>query len=527
MSVMKNYEEFINNNNSKFSPEEGMNETRSMAKYNSDQFKEMFSQKVLESSGQIDNRLVEKLHSYYEINMLLESKSKWFNDIKECHYLDADERLILFKDSEAFVIERKTFDLMVSEEDWSDVESSGLIKEGFTLIKESWLGKAKEFGSRCLNFAKEMLKPKSTQEWIMLVISLLSAAAGIIGTMVPGFSIVSGVLMILNGGLHIHHGFHEFKHAKEIVSEVESLNPIEKSIAAYIKATPAAIAGALGVSMGVYDIAHSVTTLVNPAAGVNSAAAHHAAETTAKTIGGPGGFIHHLIEDVVKKISGNETIVKAVMGLTMGLLPVILHVVLSKFIPFFWNTVLAGADKLTKGFELMVNLPGKISEMIGKYYEYGMTKSRLNANHWIAAGLNKIVKPLTDKLKVFVEQSVNPSIQKVKDFISNQQKAAALLKQYPDLHHGEEKIKVQPIGKESLKPMIKDIPEQAPGDSKKDDPENKEAVEELKNILGDQEKKEVGGEENKEVGGEEKKEESINYKDKKYRYLVEFNKFQK
>lgn len=541
MAKLKNYENFLNNeNNFRFSPQEGLNEGRSMAKYNSEEFKEMFSGRVLESNGQIDNGLVEKLHSYYEINMLLESKSKWFDDNKKANYLDCEQAVIIVKNSEAFVIEKKTFELMRSEStEWiSEVESSPLIKEGFTLINEGFLSKAKDFLKKCGSFLKELLAPKSTEEWVMLVISLLAAAAGIAGAFVPGFTIVSGVLLALNGILHIKHGFDEIGHARHEVEEVKELKPIERSIAAYVKASPAFLAGGLGISMGVYDIGKGLTTaLVNPAGAAASAGVKAAAETAMHTVGAPGGFVHHLVEDLIKGLISSEVAVKAIEGLAMGLLPVILHAVLKKLCPFLWGCVLGGADKMTDGIEFVSNLPGKVSKMIGDYQEFAKDKGWFNIHTILSKGLGLIVKPVTDKLNEMSTKWIKPALGKMKEFIQNQMMAADIIKKHGLEEHIEKAEKekpmgVTPIGEDKLKPVLPEgtPTEKVAGQAKQDNPENEADAEEAKKTAEQLAKQAgqstEGGEKKSEEGGE-KKQESTTWKKTNWKYLVEYNKFNK
>ncbi len=529
MSVVKNYDQFINEGgDGHINFKDGLNESRSMAKWNSDDFKQMFSQKILESNGSVDSLLVEKLHSYYEVSMLLEARQNWFTDGKRAHFIDCEQGVILVKNSEAFVIEKKTFDLMKGSTSWiSEVESSPLIKEGFNLINEGFLSKAKDFLVKCKNFLIEMVKPKSTEEWTMLVISILSGVAGIVGIAVPGFTIVGGILLAFNGIMHINHGVEELAHAREEVKAVKGLKPVESAIATYIKAAPAFLAGGLGLSMGVYDITTGLTTaLANPLAGASSGAIGAAAKKGISIIGGPGGFVHHFIEESLHHVIGNEATLKAVEALAFGILPVVLHAVLKKFIPFIWNAILSGADKLATGIEFISNLPAKVSDMISKYQEFAKDKSWFNLHTIISKGLGMIVKPITDKLSQMVEKYFKPGIVKIKEFIANQQEAAKILEQHDILQkdiEASEKAKplgVQPITEDQLKPVIAEAPtEVSSGKASEDKPENQEDVEAAKSIVKDLEQKTGKPSEEGEKPEGEKNE------SKKWRYLTEFNKF--
>ena len=545
MSILKNYEDFIREgNSSKFGAEEGMNESRSMAKYNSDQFREMFSQRVMESEGQSDN-IVEKLHSYYEIGMLLESKSKWFEDGRKAHYIDADQAVIIVKDSEAFVIEKKTFDMMRGSTEWiAEVESSNLIKEGFSLIKEGFLTKAKDFLVKCGSVLKELFAPKSTSETIMLIMSILSAAAGIAGAFVPGFTIVSGILLALNGILHIRHGMHELKHAKELISDIGDLTSVEKSTASYIKAAPAFLAGGLGISMGAYDIGKGVTTaLVNPTSALASSGIKTAAHFAMTKIGGPGGFVHHLIEHLLEHIASSEVVLKAVTGLSMGILPIVLHAVLKKVCPFVWDVILAGATILEKGMAFTVSLPGKIGEMIDKYQEFAKDKGWFNLHTILSKGLGLIAKPILDFLKNIVEKWISPALDATSTFVKNQMIASSMIQKHGldkiiEDSEKEKSMGVDPIGEDSLKNVLPDAPDEKVSGQAKESPENKQDVEEAKDVVDKLAKAagkpSDGGEEDsaeklKKMAGKPgleflKKQESAASK-KNWKYLVEYNRF--
>ena len=215
-----------------------LNEQGIMPKYNSTEFKNIFSGYLNEAQEHTDDDSLNEAHSYYEMSMLAEARSSWGETDEDIHYVDAETHIILIKNSEAFIIEKKTFDMIQSiDESWlGNLWDKG--KAAFKNIKDKVVSKAKEKIAQAKKFvAKAWDKitdgAKKAWEWlktaiaatgkfigdnlgtITLVLSILSAVFGIAGGITtavgvgPVLTAIGGTLMALNGGLHIYEGFHK------------------------------------------------------------------------------------------------------------------------------------------------------------------------------------------------------------------------------------------------------------------------------------------------------------------------------
>jgi hypothetical protein len=458
-----------------------------MAKYTSESFKSLFSGYLNESDSYMEDEDLDELHSCYEMSMLAESRSSWSETEGDIHYIDVETHVILIKNSEAFVIEKKTFDLVQNiDESWlGDLYNAG--KEKLKSIKNKVVAKAKEKISQAKKFVSKAWDKisdgaKKVWEWvktatsaalqfvgdnlktISLVISILAATCGVIGGLTtavgvgPVITAIGGGLMALNGGIHIYKGFSMYGHAMDTLKNVP-IDPMSKAIAGAVKAGPDLLLGTLFIPLGFYDISHGLTeALANPAAGSISMAV----KNTAKKAGESWvGHIGHTIEKVfggfAKDFFKNPKVGAAIGSGIVGLVSVLLSKFFTDVIGWLYEFMLNSMDKILKGINWLLDLPGKLTKAIE-----GFNKSADGViSKLIAKGLNALVKPLTSYLAKICEKYFKPLVKKAQGFIQRQITAKKLLDAEMKKAHGghgkgaDNKKPAVVIPKTKGKPLVK------------------------------------------------------------------------
>lgn len=538
---LKNYNDFTSK--LKITNESNTNSSNYMAKYSLSEFRSMISNSILEKDEFIKEEKINKIHASYELEMLYESKSHWDKAPGSIYYLDFEDHIFLVKNSEGFIIEKKTYELTKS----GDLENSEILEEWSwrDLVPdfiEKGIDKVSDGGKRVLEWVKRAKSAVGefihhNHKAISLILSILTAVFGIAGIFVPGLSILGGVCMMLNGSLHISHGYSDFKKGKETLGKV-SLKESGKALAAgIVSGMPGLLAGSLMMFIGVNDVWHGATTAMTPA---GAAAAVHSESTkkgamaaVEKVVTGVGSTIEHTVEAGIQwftehvvpdaiKFAGDTLLPEAAKGLAAGALgigSIYLHVVLKKMIGWLYEAILASIDGVVSAIDSFVNLPAKISDSISKFSE----NAKGFVQKLVSKGLNKLVKPITDCVDGYLEKYITPILNSVKGFIAGQQMAVKILKEMeknkPDTAHEIEGMQVAAVPKSEQKMFPDTEPVKI----------NDEDVNQIEEIAKEGEEKNAGAQSKKEEGGTEGKEQPAKEKEavaESKKYLIkEFNKF--
>jgi hypothetical protein len=439
-----------------------LHEQRIMPKYNSAEFKNIFSGYLNEAEEHTDDNTLNEAHAYYEIAMLSESRSSWGETDGDIHYIDAETHVILIKNSEAFIIEKNTFDTVQSiDESWlGDLWNKGKVK--LKNIKDKVVSKAKEKIAQSKKFvAKAWDKisdgAKKAWEWlksavsaslefigdnlgtITLVLSILSAVFGIAGGITtavgvgPILTAIGGTLMALNGGLHIYEGFHKIHEAGEVLEKVP-IDPTSKVIAGLVKSGPDFFLGGLFTALGFYDISHGLTeALVNPAAGSIGMGVKATAEGAAETwIGQLGHIIEKVLGGFIKDFFTDPKLGVQIGKGVVGLSSVLLAKFFTDVCGWLYEFMLKSADAILKGINWLLDIPKKLTDAITKF-----SKSADGVlSNIIAKGLNALVKPMTDYLARVCEKYFKPLVKKAQAFIQKQILAKKILDAEMAASHG-------------------------------------------------------------------------------------------
>lgn len=535
---LKNYSDFTNQSKNS---NEGIS-SNYMAKYSLSEFRNIISDSILEKDEFIKEEKINKIHATYELEMLYESKSHWEKTPGSIYFLDFDSHIFLVKNSEGFIIEKKTFELSNNGE----LENSQILEElswrDFVPdFIEKGIDKLSGGGKKVLEWVKRAKKAADefihhNHKAISIILSILTAVFGIVGIFVPGLSVAGGICMMLNGSLHISHGYGEFKKGKETLGKVslkESGNALASGI---MSGLPGLLAGSLMMCIGVNDVWHGATTAMTPA---GAAAAVHSEATkkgamaaVEKTVTAVGHTIEHTVqvgiewftENVVPnavKFAGDTLLPEAAKGLAAGALgigSIYLHAALKKMIGWIYQAILDKIESVVSAIDSFANLPAKISDSISKFSE----NAKGFVQKLVSKGLNALVKPIADCVDGFLEKYITPILNSVKGFIAGQQMAVKILqemeKNKPDTTHEIENMQVQAVPKSEEK-MFPDTEPVKVSD---------EDINQIEEIAEDGEEKNRGGESEEKVNKEENptKEKEVLAESRRNKYLVrEFNKF--
>jgi len=487
-----------------------LNENGSSVKYSKEEFKNIFRGPLLESEGSVDESLLEKAHAYYEISMLYENKSHWLETPGQFVYLDADTHMILIKNGEGFVIEKSTFAVARGRSNninewgigWSDIKdgwnrvkavAKGAIKKTASVLKDGWdalsygAQKAWEFLKTCGNVVVQFVKDMTWLDWAALAMSVISAILGIFGAIAAGsgafawleppLGVAAGVFQALGGGIHLYEGWVKVKNGQKILEKNKEITPLAKLASATAQALPEGVVGLGMIALGIYDVTKAGTSIINPASGTESVAVGTSTKVSlgkvVKTIAKPGGAIHHFIEhagvatakkfgiDLAKK-AGEEVAKQklkqagaaAIGKILTGVVALTSTSIISSVLGWIWEFILKAGQSIVKGFDFLINIPGKITSFIDTMVK----KANNTFTKIIAKGLNKLVKPMTSSAAKVIAKYIQPTVDSVKKWFDLQIKsfneANTLLKEYKhELHTGVSHHAVpKPGGKNSHNP---------------------------------------------------------------------------
>jgi len=451
-----------------------LNEQKCMAKYGLDEFKKFFGGPILESLGSEDESLLEQAHSYYEMSMLSEAKSHWFDSDGEIYKIDADTHIILVKENEAYIIEKKTHDAINEWWSWKDAASawnkfSGAVttfvankwESGKKWISDTWKSisdgaqKAWEWTKKAAAAVVKFLSEMTWIEWVSLGIGVLSAVVGLLGSVIPGATIIGGVLMALNGGLHLYEGWHKYQEALKYFSEIKDITKTSKTAAAISKGVPDAIFGSVFLCLGFYDLSHGISeALVNPAAGSISMGIKTAAVAGSHSLVGKmahslervlGGFLKEFLEKMGYKIAGT-----AAANLTNLIASAFGTAALSSIIGWVWKGLLGAGKLILDGISFLLSLPKKIKE--------GIEMLEKNATGVIGTivtkGLSTLIKPMADSCAKVIEKYIQPFINKAKNWFDLQIKSYDVCVAILDKHKSEMGTEGLEVGKTKGKKIL-------------------------------------------------------------------------
>ena len=426
-----------------------LQENKSQAKYSFEGFRNYFSDFLLESEGYIDESLLENSFAFYECSMLYEAKSHWFEGggIGNSDYLDCGTHALVIKDGEGFLIEKITFNKInewLTMDDihkaWGNLKKSAgnAWDKGDKIIKSA--GKAISYGAEkawnflksCGNAVVKFVKGMTFLEWAALALSLLSAVLGIAGAAagaVTGIGAalipIGGACQIIAGGIHLYEGWHRYEGAIKVFGK-NGVSPMEKFHAALATALPEGLVGTLLLLLGINDVITGIGGMADPTAGSRAVATSTSAKMTLQGfLKAPGAAmekaIERLAEGALKKvgISLSHAAAEGMAKVGTTVFATVAPAILSSMFTWLFKGFLETGNMITKGIDGLINIPAKISDGITKFQK----GAKGGLAEILAKGLSTVVKPMTDCAAKVIKKSVQPIVDKVKNWFKNQLQA--------------------------------------------------------------------------------------------------------
>jgi hypothetical protein len=324
------------------------------------EFKEFFgSQRLVESRGYEESEmLLEKAYNSYELSMLAETKSHWFDDDQPqmfeygrgmVPYLEFEGNILLFKDMEGFLISEgalemlKTRDQSINEDvlyeimgeklyEWSlfdnplvngivgavkgaaEWTNNNIIKPAVSIVKYvggklgdfiDWIGgglvAAYNFVSKIMSAISEFLSDWSD---IIFIVTLVLQVVGGVISFIPGVGTTLGpILLIIAGAIQIVVGSGDVKDGIKACSNCP-IDPSEKAAPLFVEGGVKILGGGISVLLGVHDIITSPKAAV-PGGAFSSTAAATTGKAWVKKTGvklSGAGTVVALFEGVLKWI---------------------------------------------------------------------------------------------------------------------------------------------------------------------------------------------------------------------------------
>ena len=299
-------------------------ENNNMVAWSINQFKDFFGGKIFEGHTEEEsNLLLEKAYFNYEMGMLYEARSEWFDREKDLYefgrgaisYLKSDNGYyLLFKNGKGFMVSEKSMEMLNNKENlilegWFDnawnwagsklnqakawtqknvIEpiKTNIVDPVVNKTKEIWgmvsdgAKKVWEFSKQIISATLEFLKENWTD--ILFYISLvLQVIAGIVSFIPLAGQALGPILLIIAGAIQVSIGGADIFKGFKIIKEAP-FDPEEKGAAEFIKGGAKLFGGAISMLLGIYEVSTSAKAAV-PAAGAADAAVGGATKTWVKT----------------------------------------------------------------------------------------------------------------------------------------------------------------------------------------------------------------------------------------------------
>jgi hypothetical protein len=422
-----------------------LQENKSQAKYSFQEFKNYFSDFLLESEGYINESLLENSFAFYECSMLYEAKSHWFEGagIGNSDYLDCGTHALVIKDGEGFLIEKITFNKInewLTMDDihkaWGNLKKSAgnAWDKGEKIIKSA--GKAISYGAEkawsflksCGNAVVKFVQGMTFLEWAALVFSILSAVLGIAGAGASATGLgallipIGGLCQMISGGIHLYEGWHKYDGAIKAFGK-GGISPEQKFYTALATALPEGLVGTLLLLLGINDVITGAGGLVDPSAGARAVATNTSAKMTLKGfLKAPGAAIEKGIEDLgmhaLKKagISLSHAAAEGMGKVATTVFATVAPAILSSMFTWLFKSLLEVGSGITKGIDALINIPAKISDSISKFQK----GAKGGLGGLLAKGLSTVVKPMTDCAAKVIKKYIQPMVDNVKNWFKNQ-----------------------------------------------------------------------------------------------------------
>ena len=322
------------------------------------EFKEMFrNDTLLESRGYDESEaLLEKAHSVYELGMLQESKSHWFDNDRDLmyehsrgvvSYLEFEGNILLFKEGEAFAITESSLKMLkdndqsINEDLFNDVigdrlyeysfndfcgDVGGAIKGGVQWVdknvvqpvkkvvkeyvidplKKAWdaltdgAKKLYEFSKKVLNAVLTFVS-ENWQDIAFYASVALQVIAGIIAFIPAAGQVAGPVCLIIAGIIQVFTGGYDIYEGVKITKECP-VDPVKKAAPEFVKGGVKLLGGSVSLLLGIHDISTSAKAAAPGGGATSTAVAIPAKSWVTKTVNklGVTGAAIGMFETLIK-----------------------------------------------------------------------------------------------------------------------------------------------------------------------------------------------------------------------------------
>ena len=422
-----------------------------MAKLDINEFSNLFNQSVFESSS--DNLLLEKAYCTYELGLLYENRSDWFETADNIYYIESEGHNLLFKNESLFFVSESTLKMIKEQWSWSDASSAwdavktsakSSMDAAAAGASDAWdsisdgAKKAWEFSKRITSAAVVFVK-NDPLTCAAVFLQLLSA----IVSFIPAAGQAVGPIMLgLAGAIEVYVGTTKISKAWKKFSTIE-ISKREKAIASFTEGAPYLVAGSASILLGLNDIMTAPKAAL-PGVGATSTALKAASAKWSSSFAGVAAHnAEHFIVNVAGKGASNlgPALIGPVSkfmgsggsGLAATALSVLMLKVGKGILGEFFDLLLKGMATISSSISFILSLPTRTSQMMDKLIAAAQTP----VAQILIAPLKNIINPVVKFLGKLIDTYLKPMFDASADYFTAISKNLKQLASYADNVKGE------------------------------------------------------------------------------------------
>lgn len=431
-----------------------------MAKLEMKEFSNLFGSSIFESSS--DPLLLEKAYSTYELGLLYENRSDWFEDDDQIYMIESGDYNLLFKNESIFFVSSSTLKMLKEEWSWSSASAawdkvktsaSSAINTVKTAHDKAWNAisdgakKVWEFSKRITSAVAEWAKSDpltATAVFLQLmsgVVSLIPAAGTIVG---PIMLTIAGAIEVYVGTTKIKKAWKKFSNIEVDLKSASKAGSIPaKATASFTEGLPYLIAGSASILLGLNDVITAPKAAI-PGAGATSTALRSASSKWSSSF---AGQLAHSGEHFIANVAGkgaskigptlagpaSKFMGNGGSGVAATIISTLLINVGKNILGGMFDVVLNGMATVSSTFSYVLSLPTKASEMIEKLIKAAESPIA----QMLIAPLKLIVNPVVKFLGKLLDTYIRPTIDGFSDYLK------AIVKNRKTLESYASQIKVE------------------------------------------------------------------------------------
>jgi hypothetical protein len=420
------------------------------------EFKNLFQSQLFESQSEL---VLEQAYTCYEVGLLYENRKSWFQTDTPIYTLNSGSNAILFKDSELFVISKKS--LKSLKEGFIDSISAGweavksVAKSSVDAVVsgagKTWdaisdgAKKAYDFAARIVSAVAEFAKAEPL-EAIAIVLQILS---GIVAFIPAAGTALGPCLLAGAGALEVIGGVMKSKEAWEKLKDIE-INNLAKSKESVSEGAPLIIAGCVSMVLGLNDIITAPKAAI-PGAAASSLVLRKSAATWEKTFlsgfaKNTEHFIVHTSGDVAKKMGPKLVkplgtfMEKGGSALACTLTSILFVNVGKGILGGLFDVFIKALSGIASAFSFVLSLPTKLADALNKVKD--AVSSPIAKT--VLGGIAGFIQPAVAAVGKFIDKYVKPTVDKISGYLKAvSENSETLSKTESKVEKGETVVKDQ------------------------------------------------------------------------------------